>query len=117
MKVSEIAGLRVGEYEGPLLSSERDALNVIGAAFGEGTAWIVIPAGCLAPDFFRLSTRIAGEFIQKFVNYGHRLAILGDISAHVEKSDALRDFVRETNKGHQVWFLPNREDFEARLRS
>ena len=53
--------------------------------------------------------------IQKFVNYGIRLVILGDVARHVAESDALRDFIRETNRGTQVWFLSDRAELEARL--
>jgi Domain of unknown function (DUF4180) len=45
---------------------------------------------------------LAGEFAQKFVNYRLRLAIVGDISQHLAGSEALCDFVAETNRGNQL---------------
>lgn len=41
--------------------------------------------------------------------------ILGDVSEHLSGSSAFRDFVRECNSGHQVWFLPRIEELEQKL--
>ena len=65
--------------------------------------------------FFTLSTRIAGEIVQKFVNYRLKLAIVGDIARHLAASAALRDFVHETNRGNQLWFLPDIGQLDAQL--
>lgn len=101
--------------EGAKLRNDRDAVDLVGAAWDRNAAWIVVPIGRLDPDFFQLSTRIAGEIIQKFVNYRLRLAILGDMSRQVTESSALRDFVREANRGDQVWFVANLEELDKRL--
>ncbi len=39
----------------------------------------------LTPDFFVLSTRIAGEILQKFINYQFKFAIVGDFSGYTSK--------------------------------
>ena len=101
--------------DGPPLESERDATDLIGEALGAGAELVVIPAARLSGDFFRLSTRKAGLFIQKFTNYRVRLAILGDIEARIAASDALADFVRESNKGEAVWFVTDEAALEAKL--
>ena len=101
--------------DGPLLNSDRDALDVIGSAHSARAELVVIPVSRLGDAFFALKTRVAGEILQKFVNYNLRLAILGDINRHLEASDALRDFVYETNRRRQVWFLPDKASLEARL--
>jgi hypothetical protein len=101
--------------EGPKLGADRDAVNLIGDALGRGAGMIVIPAERLAPDFFRLRTGVAGAFLQKFVTYDRRVAIVGDISRHVEESSALGDFVRESNRGDHVWFVANIEELEVRV--
>jgi len=44
-----------------------------------------------------------------------RVAIVGDISRYVEESSALRDFVYESNRGDQVWFVPTREKLAERM--
>ena len=101
--------------EGPRLSSGRDATDIIGDAYGAEVAVIALPANRLTDEFFNLSTRLAGEFVQKFVNYGLALAIVCDISAHVAASTALRDFVYESNRGRHLWFVDNLEALAARL--
>lgn len=113
----ELHGVRVLECaaEGPRLRSDRDAVDLIGTAFEHRAALIVLPVDCLDDDFFRLRTRIAGEIIQKFVNYRLRLAIVGDISRHLDESSALQAFVNESNRGKDVWFLASLEELDRRL--
>ena len=101
--------------DGPLLDGERAATDIIGDTFGSGVELVVIPVQRLGPGFLTLSTRLAGEVIQKFVNYRLRLAIVGDITTAVTASDALRDFVRESNRGRHVWFVADMAELEAKL--
>ena len=115
--VFEIGGVRVLECNanGIKLRSERDAVDIVGAALSQRCNLVVLPIERLNADFFSLKTRIAGEIIQKFVNYEVRLVIIGDIARHADASTALRDFVFETNRGSQVWFLADRGELELRL--
>ena len=76
---------------GKKLRSGGDAVEVIGDAIAQGADLIVIPVERLDEDFFQLRTGVAGEFIQKFVTYGRRLAIVGDISLYLAESSAFRD--------------------------
>ncbi|GLW65311.1 hypothetical protein Arub01_35550 [Actinomadura rubrobrunea] len=101
--------------EGSPLKTEQDALDLIGDAFGSQADTVVIPTERLDDAFFDLSTRNAGGFLQKFVNYGLRVAIVGDISTHLEESNALRAFVAESNRGRDVWFVSTLDDLTARL--
>jgi hypothetical protein len=101
--------------EGPKLDGERAATDLIGEAFGSGARVVAIPVERLGPGFLTLSTRVAGEVIQKFVNYGFQLAFVGDISDAVAASDALRDFVRESNRGRHVWFVADIGALAAKL--
>ena len=103
------------DAEGPPLSTSRDATDIIGDAYGSDVVAIALPAARLADEVFDLSTRLAGEFVQKFVNYGVTLAIVGDISAHVAASAALRDFVTESNRGRHLWFVDDLDALAARL--
>jgi hypothetical protein len=116
-KSYELQGVRVFEVakDGPELRADRDAVDLIGAAAGHRAGLIAIPAERLGDDFFRLRTRIAGEIFQKFVTYRLRVAILGDISGYVASSSALWDFVLESNRGDQIWFVSTIEQLEKRL--
>ncbi|WP_405691629.1 DUF4180 domain-containing protein [Streptomyces sp. NBC_00057] len=101
--------------DGAPLRDEQDALDLIGEGLQHDATWVAVPVGRLTDDFFRLRTRVAGDIVQKFVNYRLKLAVVGDISRHTDASNALRDFVRESNRGTQLWFLPDIDALHARL--
>jgi hypothetical protein len=101
--------------EGKKLRTDRDAVDLIGDARSAGAGTIAIPVERLDEDFFVLRTRVAGEFAQKFVTYGVRLAILGDISKYKNDSKAFHDFVYEANRGRDLWFVASREELDQRL--
>ncbi|MCP9944112.1 DUF4180 domain-containing protein [Streptomyces somaliensis] len=101
--------------EGAPVAGERDALDLIGDAGYWGARWVVVPVARLDEAFFRLRTRVAGDVVQKFVNYRLGLVVVGDVSARTAGSPALRDFVRECNRGTQTWFLPTLRDLADRL--
>ncbi|MGC4892816.1 DUF4180 domain-containing protein [Micromonospora sp. DT31] len=110
------AQVLVCDPAGPPIATERDALDLIGAAF-LGATVVAVPAARLDPSFFALGTRFAGEVMQKFVNYRLRLAVVGDISAHLAHSGALRALVAESNRHDQVWFVPDLAALDERLRA
>jgi hypothetical protein len=100
--------------DGPTVATPQDALDLIGAAFA-GAEVVAVPVSRLDEQFFRLRSGLAGEVMQKFVNYRIRLAIVGDISAQVAASTALRDLVYESNLGKQIWFVPDLDALDAKL--
>lgn len=100
---------------GPSLLSEADALDLIGDTSFTDADWIVIPVARLDPAFFDLSTRHAGLFLQKMINYQRRVVVLGGISHFLEKSGSLRDFVRESNRGKHLWFVQDMEELAQRF--
>ncbi|MFJ3630597.1 DUF4180 domain-containing protein [Streptomyces sp. NPDC090112] len=113
----EIGGVSVlvCEPEGAVIASEADALDLVGNAAWQGARWVVVPVERLGEDFFRLRTKVAGDIIQKFVNYRVGLVVLGDVSARTQDSPALADFVRECNRGTQTWFLTDLDRLRERL--
>ncbi|MEU3145684.1 MULTISPECIES: DUF4180 domain-containing protein [unclassified Streptomyces] len=104
-----------GDNDGTELGGGRTALDPIGAALGRQADTVAVPVGRVADDFFSLRSGIAGEAAQKFVTHRLRPAVIGDIAFRVAGSDALRDVVREANRGHQLWFVPDRAELEERL--
>lgn len=92
-----------------------DAVSLIGEARSGGAAIVAIPTSRLNEDFFRLRTGVAGAFLQKFVMYGVQVVILGDIDQAVAASVALRDFVRESNRGTAIWFCKDEKELAKRL--
>ncbi len=90
-------------WETPVAQSG-DAMDLIASArYETGCEALILPKEALSEDFFRLSTGLAGEVLQKFVNYQMKVAILGDFSHYASKP--LQDFVRESNRGKTVFFL------------
>jgi hypothetical protein len=74
---------------------------------------IALPKAAVAEAFFRLGTGLAGEVLQKFVNYGVKLAIFGDFSRYTGKP--LRDFIWESNRGRHVFFVATARDAGEKL--
>lgn len=64
---------------------------------------IIINKEAFKDDFFILSTRLAGDIIQKFVTYGIKMAIVGDYSKYTSKP--LKDFMYESNHGRDLFFV------------
>lgn len=95
----------VFDTDGPIISRDGDVNDFISAGWDARADRLVIPVSRLAPDFFKLSTGLAGAVLQKCTNYSFRVAIVGDISAYTEKSAPLRDFVYESNKRGDVRFV------------
>ncbi|WP_327729599.1 DUF4180 domain-containing protein [Streptomyces sp. NBC_00487] len=102
--------------EGEPIARESDALDLIGNAGYQGAAWVAVPVERLDEAFFHLPTRVAGDIIQKFVQYRVGLAVIGDIARHTTASSALRDFVRECNRNRQTWFLADVDELRERLK-
>jgi hypothetical protein len=69
---------------------------------------IIVNKAAIDEEFFKLSTGVAGEVVQKFVNYGCRLAIFGDFSIYTSKS--LHDYMYESNKGSHLYFAKNERE-------
>ncbi len=99
---------------GPVVSTPQDALDLLGDAFGRAGV-VALPVERLDPRFFELRTGVAGEIMQKFVNYRTRLAIVGDISRHVTGSEALAALVRESNRGRHTWFVDDLDGLDDRM--
>lgn len=78
-----------------------------------GAANIVIDKKLICEDFFILSTRLAGEILQKFVNYRVKMAVYGDYSRYTSKP--LKDFIYETNQGKDFFFVSTKEEALQKL--
>ena len=115
--VREIAGRRVFVCadDGPCLAEYRTLTDLIGELFSAEAGVVAIPLARLGPDFLRLSSGVAGEVLQKLVNYERMPVILGDVTQAAERSAPLRDFIRESNRGRMVWFVDDLAALEARL--
>ncbi|MFV0516395.1 MAG: DUF4180 domain-containing protein [Aminipila sp.] len=74
---------------------------------------IAIDKKIIADDFFILSSGMAGEILQKFINYHFKMAIWGDYSKYISKT--LKDFIHESNKGNDFFFAGTKEQAIEKL--
>ncbi len=92
-----------------VITDAQTALDVLmSAKYDVGTKNIVIDKKLIVEDFFILSKGLAGEILQKYVNYGGRIAIYGDYSHYTSKP--LKDFIYESNKGKDVFFVATQDE-------
>lgn len=95
--------------DGLQITDAQSALDLLMCAKYEAeTGNIVIDKRQIAEDFFILSKGLAGEILQKYVNYGGRIAIYGDYSGYTSKP--LKDFMYESNQGKDVFFVATQEE-------
>lgn len=108
------ADIAVIDENPPLIENEQDALDFMMTVYHEtGCNRMIIRKDALTEDFFVLSTGLAGKLLQKFVNYRCKLAVVGDFSAYT--SGALRDFIRECNRGSDIFFVSSRQEALEKL--
>lgn len=89
-----------------LITDVQSALDlVMTVKYETGCTNIALNKEAIADDFFILSTCLAGEILQKFINYGVRFAIYGDFSKYTSKP--WKDFLYESNKGRDIYFQPD----------
>ncbi|WP_176041723.1 alpha/beta fold hydrolase [Burkholderia stabilis] len=116
-RIVQAAGNRVlvRDPSAGLVQRESDALDLVALAHEHEADWVAVPADALHDDFYRLDSGLAGAVLQKLVNYGVRLGVVGDIDHWLTRSEALRALVRESNRGTSVWFVASEDDLLRRL--
>lgn len=97
-----------------LIEDVQSALDLMATVqYETGSYVMVLHKSVLSEDFFDLKTRLAGEILQKYINYRVKVAIIGDFSGYSSKS--LRDFIYECNQGKDILFLGTEEEAVERL--
>ncbi|MBP1562437.1 MAG: DUF4180 domain-containing protein [Oscillospiraceae bacterium] len=92
-----------------VITNTQTALDLLmSAKYDLGTKNIIIDKKMILDDFFILSKGIAGEILQKYINYGGRIAIYGDYSHYTSKP--LKDFIYESNKGKDIFFVATQDE-------
>lgn len=95
--------------ESEVITDVQSALDLIMAVkYESGTNLIALDKKSISENFFILSSGVAGEILQKFVNYKTKLAIFGDFSVYTSKP--LRDFIYESTKGNDIFFVSTQEE-------
>ncbi len=81
--------------------------------YDTGATNIVIDKAIISEDFFKLSTGIAGEILQKFINYHIKVAVFGEYSQYTSKP--LKDFIYESNHGKDFFFVETKQQAITKL--
>ncbi|UNP78738.1 DUF4180 domain-containing protein [Bacillus nitratireducens] len=99
-----------------LISDVQSALDFMATVQYEADSkWIVINKSLISESIFDLKTRLAGDILQKFINYSVKIAIVGDFSMYASKS--LKDFIYECNKGKDIFFIATEQQAIEKLSS
>ena len=87
-----------------IVTDRQSALDLMMTVKAEtGCERMAVNKEAITEDFFILSTGLAGEILQMFVNYRVKFAVFGDFSDYTSKP--LKDFIYESNQGHNVFFV------------
>ncbi len=101
----DVAVIQSGEQ---IIIDTQSALDLIATIdYHDDCQRIAINKDAIIGDFFKLSSGIAGEILQKFVTYSKKIAIIGDFSTYTSKP--LRDFIYECNQGNSIFFVPDEQ--------
>ena len=102
------------ETEETLITDVQSALDLMATVrYETGADRMILPKIALDERFFVLSSGLAGDVLQKFVNYQLKIAIVGDYSGYTSKP--LRDFIYESNNGSHVFFVATEEEALEKL--
>jgi hypothetical protein len=118
IRISHMEGSDIAIVEAPevIIRDAQDALDLMASiTYTHGCTKAVLDKANISEDFFRLSTGLAGEILQKFSNYRFVVAIVGDFNVYDSKS--LRDFIYECNQGKQVFFAKDKQSALDHLRN
>ena len=97
-----------------LITDLQSALDLMATVrYETGADRMILPKAALDERFFVLSSGLAGDILQKFVNYQLAVAIVGDFSGYTSKP--LRDFIYESNNGSHVFFVAAVEEALEKL--
>jgi hypothetical protein len=97
-----------------LITDVQTALDLMATVHYEtGADRFVINKALVSDSFFDLKTRLAGEILQKFINYRVKVAFVGDFSVY--DSQSFKDFLYECNKGQDFFFLPTEQQAIEKL--
>lgn len=106
MKIKRINDIAIVNSDEVIMTDVQTAMDLImSVKYETGCSKIVLNKEAITEDFFILSKGIAGEILQKFINYRVKFAIYGDFSKYTSKP--LKDFIYESNKGKDIYFVPD----------
>lgn len=118
MKINKIkendVDIAVVSSDEVLITDVQSALDFMATVNYEvGCHRIILNKSAICEDFFNLRTKLAGDILQKFINYHVKFAIVGDFSIYT--SNSLKDFIYESNNGKDIFFVSSEKQAVDRL--
>jgi hypothetical protein len=97
-----------------LITDAQSALNLLATVqYKTGCDRMILNKSSIIEDFFDLKTKLAGEVLQKFINYKIKLAIVGDFSGYTSMS--LKAFIAESNQWNDIIYVSSEEEAIEKL--
>ncbi|MDF2926173.1 MAG: hypothetical protein K0R57_5087 [Paenibacillaceae bacterium] len=90
------------------VQTEQDALDLIGTCMGNDVNLLLLHDEVLSDDFFQLRTGLAGNMVQKFINYRIKLAVVAGDTQRMKGK--FKEFLAETNKGGSFRIFNSRDE-------
>ena len=104
--IKDIAVIKSNER---IIKDVQSAIDfIMTVKYETGCNKIALNKDAIVEDFFILSKGLAGEILQKFVNYQTKFAIYGDYSKYTSKP--LKDFIYESNNGKDIFFAKDENE-------
>ena len=106
MEIKQINDIAIVNSNERIITDTQTAMDfMMSVKYETGCSKIVLNKEAITEDFFILSKGIAGEILQKFINYRIKFAVCGDFSNYTSKP--LKDFIYESNNGKDIFFVPD----------
>ncbi|MCE1253807.1 MAG: DUF4180 domain-containing protein [Anaerolineae bacterium] len=96
--------------DGVLLDGEAAALDLVAGCMEYTCNRLLLPEGVLPDTFFQLKSGVAGQVLQKFVNYHMRVAAV--IDPRMAREGRFGEMVLEANRGNQFRVFDDRAQAE-----
>jgi hypothetical protein len=112
--LGEAANIALIESDDFVIIDVQSAIDLMATIrYDTGCNRMIVEKSAIIDDFFILSTCLAGNILQKYINYRMKIAIIGDFSEYSSKP--LKDFIYESNRGKDIFFLTSVNDAVEKL--
>lgn len=109
MNIKKINNIAVVKSDEIIIKDTQSAMDfIMTVKYETECSKIALNKEAITDDFFILSKGIAGEILQKFINYQIKFAVYGDYSKYTSKP--LKDFIYESNNGKDIFFVKDEDE-------
>ena len=113
-EIADSSGVFEVRAESVAVNNVGDAVDLLGNLDYLGGRAVIVDSSCFPAAFFDLSSKLAGDILQKCVNYRKVIAIVGDFDT--QSSSSLKAFIVECNRGNHIFFRGSRDEALQRLK-